>query len=212
MADNTFASPILQRPLELGIDIVMHSTTKYINGHSDVIGGMVVIGDNLELSENIAFLQNSVGGIAGPFESYLTLRGVKTLAVRMERHCQNAILLAEWLEKHPKISRVIYPGLPSHPQHQLAKKQMPGFGGMLSMELKNDLQGTVKFLERCKIFTLAESLGGVESLIEHPALMTHASIPESERRKIGISDSLVRVSVGIEALSDLREDLAEALS
>jgi len=212
VADNTFASPILQRPLELGIDIVMHSTTKYINGHSDVIGGMVVIGDNLELSEDIAFLQNSVGGIAGPFESYLTLRGVKTLAVRMERHCQNALLLAEWLEKHPKISRVIYPGLRTHPQHMLAKEQMQGFGGMLSIELKNDLQGTVKFLERCKIFTLAESLGGVESLIEHPALMTHASIPESERRKIGISDCLVRVSVGIEAFSDLREDLEQALT
>jgi cystathionine beta-lyase/cystathionine gamma-synthase len=211
VADNTFASPILQRPLEYGIDIVMHSTTKYINGHSDMIGGIVVIGDNPKLLESLAFLQNSVGAIAGPFDSYLTLRGVKTLALRMERHCQNAFLLAEWLEKHPKISRVIYPGLRSHPQHKLAKEQMRDFGGMLSMELKSDLKGTVKFLERCQIFTLAESLGGVESLIEHPALMTHASIPEVKRREIGINDNLVRVSVGIEAFSDLREDLNQAL-
>ncbi len=206
--DNTFASPILQRPLELGFDIVMHSTTKYLNGHSDVIGGVVVV-SKPELAEKLAFLQNAIGAIAGPFDSFLALRGVKTLALRMERHCQNALALAEWLSTHPKVSEVIYPGLKSHPQHLLAKSQMQnGFGGMITMTLKKD---SIKFLERCQLFALAESLGGVESLIEHPALMTHASIPKNEREKIGISDHLVRLSVGIEAFDDLKYDLENAL-
>lgn len=209
VVDNTFASPILQRPLELGFDIVMHSTTKYLNGHSDIIGGVVVVGENPALIEKLAFLQNSIGAIAGPFDSFLALRGVKTLALRMERHCQNALALAEWLEKHPKVSKVIYPGLKSHPQHQLAKTQMHNqFGGMITMILKKD---SIPFLERCQLFALAESLGGVESLIEHPALMTHASIPVSEREKIGISEHLVRLSVGIEAWDDLKYDLENAL-
>lgn len=208
VVDNTFATPILQRPLELDFDIVMHSTTKYLNGHSDVIGGVVVVKDG-ELAEKLGFLQNAIGAIAGPFDSFLALRGVKTLALRMERHCENALALAEWLSTHPMIEKVIYPGLKSHPQHLLAKSQMNNrFGGMISMILKKD---SIPFLERCKLFALAESLGGVESLIEHPALMTHASIPATERAKIGISDHLVRLSVGIEALDDLKHDLESAL-
>ncbi len=212
VADNTFATPMLQRPLELGFDIVTHSATKYLNGHSDMIGGIAIVGDNTELSDQMAFLQNSVGAIAGPFDSFLALRGVKTLAIRMERHCQNALELALWLEKHPKVKRVIYPGLKSHPQHELAKKQMQAFGGMISVELTCNLQETAKVLERCQLFALAESLGGVESLIEHPAIMTHASIPTEHRKLLGISDGLIRLSVGIEAVEDLKADLNQALA
>lgn len=212
VADNTFATPMLQRPLELGFDIVTHSATKYLNGHSDMIGGIAIVGDNIELSDQMAFLQNSVGAIAGPFDSFLALRGVKTLALRMERHCQNAMELALWLEKHPKVARVIYPGLKSHPQHELAKQQMKAFGGMITVELKCNLQETANMLERCQIFALAESLGGVESLIEHPAIMTHASIPADHRKLLGISDGLIRLSVGIEAVDDLRADLNQALA
>jgi len=213
VADNTFATPILQRPLELGFDIVMHSATKYINGHSDIIGGIVVVGDNAELAEQLAFLQNSVGAISGPFDSFLALRGVKTLAIRMDRHCSNALQLAQWLEQHPKVARVIYPGLLSHPQHALAKAQMDGkFGGMLSVELKCDIHETIKVLERCQLFALAESLGGVESLIEHPAIMTHASIPAEQRELLGIKDSLIRISAGIEDIEDLKHDLEQALN
>lgn len=211
VADNTFATPMLQRPLELGFDIVTHSATKYLNGHSDMIGGIAVVGDNMELSDQMAFLQNSIGAIAGPFDSFLALRGVKTLAIRMERHCHNAMELALWLEKHAKVARVIYPGLSSHPQHELAKRQMRAFGGMITVELKCNLQETANMLERCHIFALAESLGGVESLIEHPAIMTHASIPADHRKLLGISDGLIRLSVGIEAVEDLRADLERAL-
>lgn len=209
--DNTFATPILQRPLELGFDIVMHSATKYLNGHSDVISGVVVVGERPDLVEQMAFMQNSIGGIAGPFDSFLVLRGLKTLAVRMERHCENAMVLAQWLEKHPKVSRVIYPGLASHPQHALAKTQMKYYGGMISVELKADLKQTTQMLERCRIFTLAESLGGVESLIEHPAIMTHASVPKSQRELLGIKDNFIRLSVGIESIEDLKRDLDQAL-
>jgi len=211
VADNTFATPLIQRPLEFGFDIVVHSATKYLNGHSDMIGGVVVV-NSKELSEQLAFLQNSVGAIAGPFDSFLVLRGLKTLAVRMERHTSNAFELAQWLEQHPKVKRVIYPGLTSHPQHALAKQQMAMYGGMISVELKCDKAETVKMLERCQIFALAESLGGVESLIEHPAIMTHASIPAEQRKKLGISYSLIRLSVGIEAMEDLRGDLQQALT
>jgi cystathionine beta-lyase/cystathionine gamma-synthase len=211
VADNTFATPMIQRPLELGFDIVMHSATKYINGHSDMVGGIAVVGDNQELSEQLAFLQNSIGAIAGPFDSFLALRGVKTLALRMERHSFNAMELASWLETHPKVARVIYPGLSSHPQHALAKEQMAQFGGMISVELKCDLAATVRMLERCNLFALAESLGGVESLIEHPAIMTHASIPKEQRELLGIKDGLIRLSVGVEAFDDLKQDLIEAL-
>jgi cystathionine gamma-lyase len=215
VADNTFASPYVQRPLELGFDVVVHSTTKYLNGHSDVIGGIAVVADGERLAplrERLAFLQNAVGGIAGPFDSFLTLRGVKTLALRMERHCDNALALARWLEAQPKVARVRYPGLTSHPQHTLAKSQMHGFGGMISVDLATDLAGTKRFLERCEIFSLAESLGGVESLIEHPAIMTHATIPPAQRSALGIGDSLVRLSVGIEDAADLERDLARALA
>lgn len=211
VADNTFASPWIQRPLELGFDIVVHSTTKYINGHSDVIGGIAVVGQNAELRERLGFLQNSVGSIAGPFDAFLTLRGVKTLALRMERHCSNALDLARWLEAQPQVARVHYPGLESHPQHELARRQMHGFGGMISLELRGDLDGTRRFLESVRIFALAESLGGVESLIEHPAIMTHASIPAETRAELGIGDTLVRLSVGVEDVDDLRADLAQAL-
>jgi cystathionine beta-lyase/cystathionine gamma-synthase len=212
VADNTFATPMLQRPLELGFDIVTHSATKYLNGHSDMIGGIAIVGDNTELSDQMAFLQNSIGAIAGPFDSFLALRGIKTLALRMERHCQNAMELALWLEQHPKVARVIYPGLKSHPQHELAKRQMAAFGGMITVELTCNLQETMTMLERCKIFALAESLGGVESLIEHPAIMTHASIPPAHRKMLGISDGLIRLSVGIESVDDLRADLEQALA
>lgn len=211
VADNTFASPYIQRPLELGFDIVLHSTTKYLNGHSDVIGGIAVVGQNQELAEKLGFLQNAVGAIAGPFDAFLTLRGVKTLALRMERHCSNALDLAQWLEQQPQVKRVYYPGLASHPQHELAKRQMRGFGGMISVDLNSDLAGARRFLENVKIFALAESLGGVESLIEHPAIMTHATIPADTRAKLGIGDGLVRLSVGVEDIEDLRADLAQAL-
>ncbi len=212
VADNTFASPILQRPLEYGFDIVMHSSTKYLNGHSDIIGGIAIVGENKELAEQLAFLQNAIGAIQGPFDSFLALRGVKTLAIRMERHCDNALELAKWLSTHPKVARVIYPGLTSHPQHALAKQQMLHFGGMLSVELKCNLQQTMQILERCQLFALAESLGGVESLIEHPAIMTHASVPRQQREMLGITDGLIRLSVGIEAIEDLKEDLRFAMS
>ncbi|NHX02207.1 cystathionine gamma-synthase [Pseudomonas koreensis] len=212
VADNTFASPYIQRPLELGFDIVLHSTTKYLNGHSDVIGGIAVVGQNPELADKLGFLQNAVGAISGPFDAFLTLRGVKTLALRMERHCSNALELAKWLEQQPQVKRVYYPGLPSHPQHELAKRQMHGFGGMISVDLNSDLEGARRFLENVKIFALAESLGGVESLIEHPAIMTHATIPAETRAKLGIGDGLVRLSVGVEDLEDLRADLAYALT
>lgn len=212
VADNTFATPILQRPLEIGFDIVTHSATKYLNGHSDMIGGIAIVGDNNELAEQLAFLQNAIGAIASPFDSFLALRGVKTLALRMERHCNNALELAHWLEKHPKVSRVIYPGLKSHPQFQLAQEQMKMPGGMISIELNCSLAETIKILERCQLFALAESLGGVESLIEHPAIMTHASIPKEQREKSGIKDSLIRISVGIENIDDLKQDLQQALT
>ena len=211
VADNTFASPYVQRPLESGIDIVMHSTTKYLNGHSDIIGGCVVVNTD-ELGEKLKFLQNAIGSIAGPFDSFLALRGLKTLALRMERHCSNAMAVARWLEKNPKVARVIYPGLESHPQHKLAKKQMSAFGGIVTFVVDGDLAATRRVLERTHLFTLAESLGGVESLIEHPAIMTHASIPSDKRDQIGISDSLVRLSVGIEDPDDLIADLDMALS
>ena len=214
VADNTFASPWVQRPLDLGFDIVVHSTTKYLNGHSDVIGGIAIVGGEsrqAEWRERLGFLQNAVGAIAGPFDSFLALRGVKTLAIRMQRHCENALALAQWLEQQPEVQRVRYPGLPSHPQHGLAKRQMHGFGGMVAVDLNTDLAGTKRFLEHCHLFALAESLGGVESLIEHPAIMTHASIPAERRARSGIGDSLVRLSVGIEDLADLKSDLRSAL-
>jgi cystathionine gamma-lyase len=210
-ADNTFASPYVQRPLEYGFDIVIHSTTKYLNGHSDMVGGVAVVGGNDELRERMQFLQNAVGAISGPFDSFLALRGLKTLALRMARHCQSALALAHWLEQHPKVRRVFYPGLASHPQHALAKKQMHAFGGMISAELAGSLDDARRFLERCRLFALAESLGGVESLIEHPALMTHASVPADVRAGLGIGDGLVRLSVGIEDADDLIADLAAAL-
>jgi len=213
VADNTFASPCLQRPIEHGFDLVMHSATKYLNGHSDMVGGVVVAGDNQEVADRMRFLQNAVGSVAGPFDAYLALRGVKTLALRMRRHCDNALELAGWLERHPKVERVHYPGLASHPQHALALAQMPqGFGGMVTIELKTDLAGSRRFLEATELFALAESLGGVESLIEHPAIMTHASIPAADRAKVGITDSLCRLSVGIEDVDDLRADLDHALA
>jgi cystathionine gamma-lyase len=212
VADNTFASPWVQRPLEHGFDMVMHSATKYLNGHSDIVGGIVVVGDRPELRERMTFLQNAVGAVAGPFDSFLALRGLKTLALRMERHCQNAAAVAAWLEKHPKVARVHYPGLKSHPQHALAKRQMHGFGGMVTAILNGTLTDARRFLERCQIFALAESLGGVESLIEHPAIMTHASLPPEKRAALGIGDGLVRLSVGVEDEADLIADLEQALA
>jgi cystathionine gamma-lyase len=215
VADNTFASPWSQRPLELGFDIVVHSTTKYLNGHSDVVGGVAVVGReprHAALAEQMAFLHNSVGAIAGPFDAFLALRGVKTLAIRMERHSSNALQLAQWLQSQPKVAKVHYPGLETHPQHALARRQMRnGFGGMISIELKGDLAGARRFLESCNLFSLAESLGGVESLIEHPAIMTHASIPAEQRKALGIGDTLIRLSVGIEDVNDLRDELSRAL-
>jgi cystathionine beta-lyase/cystathionine gamma-synthase len=211
VADNTFASPYVQRPLEYGFDLVVHSTTKYLNGHSDMVGGVAVVGTNDELRERMGFLQNAVGAIQGPFDSFLALRGLKTLALRMQRHCASALEIAAWLERHPKVRRVFYPGLASHPQHALAKKQMHAFGGMISVELAGTLDDARRFLERCRLFALAESLGGVESLIEHPALMTHASVPADVRAKLGIGDTLVRLSVGIEDSDDLINDIAAAL-
>jgi cystathionine gamma-lyase len=210
-ADNTFASPWCQRPLEHGFDLVMHSTTKYLNGHSDVVGGIVVAGAEGEVADQMAFLHNAVGSIAGPFDSFLALRGVKTLALRMERHCSNALAIAHRLDSHPGVKQVIYPGLASHPQHELAKRQMHAFGGMVSLVLDRDLAGTMRMLERTQLFTLAESLGGVESLIEHPAIMTHASIPPHVRDELGISDAFVRLSVGVENVDDLIADLEQAL-
>lgn len=214
ICDNTFASPWIQRPLEVGFDLVVHSATKYLNGHSDIVGGVAIVGDRPDLVpviDRLAFLQNAVGAVAGPFDSFLAMRGLKTLALRMERHCANALSLASWLEHHPKIRKVLYPGLPSHPQHELARRQMHGFGGMITIHLDSDLAGTRRFLENTNLFALAESLGGVESLIEHPALMTHGSIPAKQRTALGIDDTLARLSVGVEDVEDLREDLAFAL-
>jgi cystathionine gamma-lyase len=212
VVDNTFSSPMLQRPIEYGADIVMHSATKYLNGHSDMVGGIAVVGDNAELRDRLVFLQNAIGGIAGPFDSFLALRGLKTLHLRMRAHCDNAGELAKWLQRHPALQRVIYPGLKSHPQHALAARQMDGFGGMISIEVKGGLKKARRMMERCRLFGLAESLGGVESLINHPAIMTHASVPPDKRKRLGISDGLVRLSVGVEDLADLRAELEEALS
>ena len=209
--DNTFASPWTQRPLEHGFDLVMHSTTKYLNGHSDMVGGIVIVGENVELRERLGFLQNAVGAIQGAFDSFLALRGVKTLALRLERQCASALQIAQWLDRHAKIARVHYPGLSSHPQHALARVQMRAFGAMISVEVKGTGDDARRFLERCRLFTLAESLGGVESLISLPALMTHASTPADVRAALGISDRLVRISVGIEDADDLIADLAAAL-
>jgi cystathionine gamma-lyase len=211
VVDNTFASPILQRPLEHGADIVMHSATKYLNGHSDMVGGMLVVGDNSELAEQLAFLQNSVGAVQGPFDSFLALRGLKTLHLRMKAHCENAQTLAEFLEGHDAVEKAIYPGLASHPQHALAKRQMDGFGGIISIALKGGYEMARKLCERTELFTLAESLGGVESLINHPAVMTHASVPPENRARLGIEDGLVRLSVGVESVADLLNDLDGAL-
>jgi cystathionine gamma-lyase len=211
VCDNTFASPWVQRPVESGFDIVVHSTTKYLNGHSDVIGGAAILRDST-YKEELAFLQNAVGGVPSPFDCFLTLRGIKTLAVRMERHCDNAMHVAAFLEKHPKVERVLYPGLASHPQHLLAARQMNArYGGMVTAVLKGGLAASRRFLERCELFTLAESLGGVESLIEHPAIMTHASLPEDVRANLGIDEGLVRLSVGIESVDDLIAELKHAL-
>ncbi|MCF6156183.1 MAG: cystathionine gamma-synthase [Candidatus Brocadia sp.] len=211
VVDNTFATPFFQKPLELGADIVMHSTTKYLNGHSDVIGGALVT-NNRELYDRLQFVQNAVGAVPGPLDCFLVLRGIKTLAVRMERHAENAMKIAQFLETHPKVRRVVYPGLKSHPQHGLARKQMAGFGGIITFFIKGGLEEARRFLERVKIFSLAESLGGVESLIEHPAIMTHASLPKEVREKLGISDELIRISVGIENVGDLMDGLVQALS
>lgn len=211
-ADNTFASPAVQRPLEFGFDVVMHSTTKYLSGHSDIVGGCLVVGENSELAEQLTFLQNAVGAVASPFDSFLAHRGVKTLGLRMERHCANAMKIAAWLEGRKGVSQVIYPGLASHPQHELARRQMTGgFGGMMSVVVDGGLEVSRSVLEKTRLFTLAESLGGVESLIEHPAIMTHASIPADTRRRLGIHDGLIRLSVGIEDADDLIADLDEAL-
>ena len=211
MVDNTFMSPYFQRPLELGADLVLHSTTKYINGHSDLIGGVVITDDD-KLGAELKFMANAVGGVQATFDSWLCLRSLKTLAVRMQAHASNAMAVARYLEAHSRVKRVMYPGLPSHPQHELAGRQMSGFGGMLAMELDADLAGARRFLEAVRIFTLAESLGGVESLIEHPAIMTHASVPPAVREKLGIGDGLIRVSVGIETEGDLIADLDQALA
>ena len=211
VVDNTFCSPMVQRPLEFGADIVVHSATKYLNGHSDMVGGIAVV-SNKELAERMAFLQNSIGAVAGPFDAFLALRGVKTLALRMQAHCASALELAKWLEKHPAVERVIYPGLKSHPQHALARRQMHGGGGIVTIEVKGGLKKARRMLERCHLFALAESLGGVESLIEHPAIMTHASVPPSNRKRLGISDGLIRLSVGVEEVGDLRRELELALA
>jgi len=212
VVDNTFASPILQRPIEHGADIVMHSATKYLNGHSDMVGGMLVVGDNAELAEQLAFLQNSAGAVQGPFDSFLALRGLKTLHLRMKAHCENAQALAEFLDGHAAVEQVIYPGLASHPQHALAERQMDGFGGIISVRIKGGFEAAKRFCERTELFTLAESLGGVESLVNHPAVMTHASVPAERRAELGMHDDLVRLSVGVEGLDDLLADVAWALS
>jgi cystathionine beta-lyase/cystathionine gamma-synthase len=211
VADNTFATPCLQRPIEHGVDIVMHSATKFLNGHSDMVGGIAVTAD-AELAERLAYLSNAIGAIAGPFDSFLALRGVKTLDVRMERHCSNALAVASWLERDPRVARVIYPGLPSHPQYELAMRQMSGFGGIVTFFIDGDLERARGFLERCRLFALAESLGGVESLVDHPAIMTHASVPARQREELGIDDRLIRLSVGIEDINDLLADIEQALS
>jgi cystathionine gamma-lyase len=212
VADNTFASPWAQRPLEHGFHHVVHSPTKSLNAHTDMVGGIVAVGDDAELADRLAILQNAVGAVAGPFDSFLAMRGLKTLAIRMERHSSNALAIAEHLSRHKKVQAVHYPGLASHPQHELARRQMRGFGGMVTIELAGGLAESRRFLERCRVFALAESLGGVESLIEHPAIMTHASVPPEARAKLGISDTLCRLSVGIEDLDDLLADLDNALA
>ena len=212
VSDNTFASPWIQRPIEFGFDLVIHSATKYLNGHSDMVGGVIVVGENEELGDKIAFLQNAVGAIAGAFDSFLVMRSLKTLALRMERHCANALEIARWLEEQPQVESVSYPGLRSHAQHDLARTQMRGFGGMVAIVLKTDLAGTRRFLENTHLFSLAESLGGVESLVNHPALMTHASVPKEQREALGVTDSLVRLSVGVEDVRDLIDDLQFAFA
>ena len=212
VVDNTFCSPMLQRPLEFGASIVMHSATKYLNGHSDMVGGVAIVGNNAELAEQMTFLQNAIGGVQGPFDSFLALRGLKTLHLRMRAHCANAMELAQWLDTHPAIEKVIYPGLASHPQHELAKQQMDGFGGLISVYVRGGLPAARRMMERCKLFGLAESLGGVESLINHPAIMTHASVPADRRTALGIHDNLVRLSVGVEDVADLRIELDTALA
>ena len=212
VVDNTFASPMLQRPLELGADIVVHSATKFLNGHSDMVGGIAVVGDNIELANRLWYLLNSIGGIQGPFDSFLAMRGLKTLALRMKAHCENALQIAQWLEGNPAISKTLYPGLKSHPQHDLAMSQMSGQGGgIISIDLKGGFDAARRMLEGCQLFSLAESLGGVESLINHPAIMTHASVPVEKRAKLGISDSLVRLSVGVEDVGDLIAELDQVL-
>jgi cystathionine gamma-lyase len=212
VVDNTFCSPIVQRPLEYGASMVVHSATKYLNGHSDIVGGVAIVGDDAELAEKMTFLQNAVGGIQGPFDSFLALRGLKTLHLRMKAHCAAALELAQWLDTHPAIDRVIYPGLKSHPQHELATRQMNGYGGIVSIYVKGGLDAARRMMERCHLFGLAESLGGVESLVNHPAIMTHASVPPENRARLGIHDNLVRLSVGVEDVEDLRAELDEALS
>jgi len=211
VVDNTFATPMLQRPLEYGADIVMHSATKFLNGHSDMIGGVAITADD-GLAERLGYLQNSIGSISGPFDSFLVLRGLKTLAIRMERHCSSAMAIAEWLENDDRVESVLYPGLDSHPQHELAVKQMDGFGGIVTFFVKGDIESARSFLERSELFALAESLGGVESLVNHPVIMTHASVPEDVRAELGISDQLIRLSVGIESLDDLIADIDQALA
>jgi cystathionine gamma-lyase len=212
VCDNTFATPFIQRPLEHGFDIVVHSATKYLNGHSDALGGVAAVGTNASLKERLTYLQNALGSVSGPFDSFLILRGIKTLALRMERHCANAMAIAQFLESHPKVERVYYPGLESHPQHALAKRQMTGgYGGIVTAVLRGSLDDARRMLERCHLFSLAESLGGVESLIEHPGLMTHASLPAEMRASLGIGDGLIRLSVGVEDVNDLIAELREAL-
>jgi cystathionine gamma-lyase len=211
VVDNTFASPWTQRPLELGIDLVVHSVTKYINGHSDMVGGIVVVRDRADLAEKLEFMQNAIGSILDPFSCFLALRGVKTLPLRMQKHCANAMEIATWLSKHPKVERTLFPGLPSHPQHALAQQQMNGFGAMISLYLQTDMDGVRRALEACQIFTLAESLGGVESLVGHPVTMSHGTLPVELRQRLGITDNLVRLSVGIEDAQDLISDLEQAL-
>jgi cystathionine gamma-lyase len=211
--DNTFMTPYFQRPLDLGADVVAHSMTKYLNGHSDVVGGALIVQrGNKALLEKLAFLQNAIGAVISPMDSFLVMRGTKTLHVRMDRHQQSAIALADWLARHPQVDKVIYPGLESHPQHALARTQASGFGGMISFVLKGGLEESRRFLQACQIFTVAESLGGVESLIEHPAIMTHASVPPENRKKLGIDDGFIRISVGIEDLSDLQADLVRSFA
>ena len=208
VVDNTFATPMLQRPLELGADIVVHSATKYLNGHSDMVGGVAVVGENADLAQKLWFLMNSTGAIQGPFDSFLALRGLKTLALRMKAHAENALIIARWLQKHPAVRTVLYPGLEDHPQHDLAMRQMSGLGGgIISIDVHGGLAASRRILERCKLFALAESLGGVESLINHPAIMTHASVPADKRAQLGISDTLIRLSVGVEDVNDLIAEL-----